>query len=588
MLKRLIFHVLAFLLAWFGALSIAHADDDFLEPDVAFKFSARMADAKTAEISYDIADGYYMYRERFHFRAEGAQLGEPQLPPSETKFDETFQENVEIYHHRVTIRIPVEAKAPFTLISTGQGCAEKGLCYAPMESSARLDPAGVGMSSAPASMPSAGSSPTASKPAVGILGRLQTILSSGSLLAIVPAFVVAGLLLSFTPCVLPLVPIVSFIIVGEGSRATRPRAFALTAAYSLGFAAVYTALGVAAGLLGEGLSANLQAPWILCLFAVVGVIMSLAMFDVIHIQLPTGFQSRLVAWSERQSKGKFAGVSMMGAVSALVVGPCVAPPLIFILAFISQTRDVTIGGSALFSMAMGMCIPLFLVALSAGSLLPRAGAWMESVKRFFGVLMLGLALWMVSPLLSSAWQMAGWAALGLGYGGYLLLRKNAAIVAKLIGLVFFSLGLLQGIGAVSGARDALSPLSGLHGSETTHAEFRRIKSVDELDAVLAATGGKPALLDFYADWCISCKEMERFTFSDSRVQQRFANMLLLQIDVTDNTGDDKAMLKRFKLFGPPGIIFFDRGGKEIEGKRVVGYQDAKTFLESLAAAGIGG
>jgi thiol:disulfide interchange protein DsbD len=286
--------------------------------------------------------------------------------------------------------------------------------------------------------------------------------------------------------------------------------------------------------------------------------------------------------SEKQAGGKLAGVFVMGAISALIVGPCVAAPLAGALVYISQTRDVVIGGSALFAMAVGMSVPLLLVGLSAGSLLPRAGLWMETVKRFFGVLILAVALWMISPIIPAWSQMLGWAVLGIGYGAYLLWGQNRGWLFKAAGLFFAVFGLVQLVGLATGGRDALAPLSHLTRSGVKKTEFVRVKSVAELDATLLKAGGKAVMLDFYADWCVSCKEMEKLTFSDPRIQAQFANMLLLQADVTANNADDKALLKRFKLFGPPGIIFFDRQGLEIQGGRVIGYQDAKKFLQSLA------
>ena len=577
--------------------SPAHAAEDYLAPDVAFKFSARMADEKTVEVTYRIAEGYYMYRERFAFKADGANLGQPEIPPGKIKFDETFQKEVETYRKSITIRLPVEAAGSFTLTATSQGCADAGLCYSPMDSQATLSPKGGGLLAAitaartePAAMTTPGGSDVAPSPVTGApsnnaqdfdMGRIEASLQSGKLLAIVPLFMLLGLGLSFTPCVLPMVPILSFIIVGEGAQARRSRSFTLSVVYALGMALVYTALGVAAGLIGEGLSASLQKPWVLALFAAFMVILSLSMFGMYQLQVPASIQTKLAKFSKQQSGGKLVGVFAMGAISALIVGPCVAAPLAGALVYISQTRDVMVGGSALFAMAVGMSVPLLLVGLSAGALLPRAGAWMEGVKRFFGVLMLGLALWIASPLLPPAMQMVAWAALGIGYGAYLLFSKPGAWIFRALGLVFAALGLLQLVGVATGGRDALEPLAHLTRNHSGEVEFIRVKSTDELDAVLAQSKGKTVMLDFYADWCVSCKEMEKFTFSDPRVQAMFADMVLLQADVTANSADDKALLKRFKLFGPPGIIFFDKEGKEIQGGRVIGYQNADKFNQSL-------
>jgi len=614
---------------------------DFLDPAVAFKFSARMEGERTAVVTYDIAPGYYMYRERFKFTATGATLGEPQIPPGKVKFDQTFEKDVETYHGAVTIRIPVESGSAFTLNATSQGCADAGLCYPPQEHSARLTAAGGGAAqasipfgagveqsssialsstpvsegpagppaspapaaaasaaapaapAAPSATPQAAASESAATPvtasaAPSDMASIGAVLQGGRLLAIVPAFALLGLGLAFTPCVLPMVPILSSIIVGDsgkkgGGKPGRARGLLLSVTYSLGMAIVYTALGVAAGLIGEGLAAALQNPLVLGAFALLIVAMALSMFGFYELQVPAALQSRLAGASNRQASGKLAGVFAMGAISALIVGPCVAAPLAGALVYISQTRDVLVGGAALFSMAVGMSIPLLLVGVSAGSLLPRAGAWMEGVKRFFGVLMLGMALWLVAPVLPPLVQMVLWAALLLGYGAWLLTRKGHW-ARYACGAAFAILGGMQLVGLASGGRDPLAPLAHLTGNAQHGLTFKRVKTVAELDAALAelaTSGGKTAMLDFYADWCVSCKEMEKFTFVDPAVQAKLANTVLLQVDVTANDADDKAMLKRFGLFGPPGIIFFDRTGREIADSRVIGYQNAGKFLNSL-------
>ncbi|QGZ40832.1 thiol:disulfide interchange protein DsbD [Pseudoduganella flava] len=585
-LPRLFAAIAAFLFL----LSPVRADEEFLDPQVAFQFSARVVDGKTIEATWKIAEGYYMYRERFAFRAAGAQLGAPQIPPGKVKFDETFNKEVETYRHSVTIRIPVEAAAAFTLTATGQGCSDKGLCYSPQDATARLSP--TGGSGAPFSLPAmsrAGDAqvdlppdvPAAAAAPQSEMGRIEGALHDGRLAVIVPLFVLLGLGLAFTPCVLPMVPILSSIIAGEGDKATRARGFALSLSYSLGMALVYTALGVAAGLAGRGLAAELQNPWVLGTFGVLMVLLALSMFGVYELQVPAVLQTRLAAASGRQSGGKLAGVFAMGAISALIVGPCVAAPLAGALVYISQTRNVVVGGSALFSMAVGMSLPLILVGVSAGALLPRAGAWMDGVKRFFGVLMIAMAWWLVSPVLPPVVQMAGWTLLGIAYGIYLL-RTYKGWIAQTVAVLFIAFGIIQMIGVATGARDPLAPLAHLRGGVEKGLEFKRIRNIAELDNVLGNTGGKTVMLDFYADWCVSCKEMEKLTFTDKNVQQRLANTILIQADVTANNTDDKALLQRFKLFGPPGIIFFDAQGNEIADSRVIGFQDSGKFLQSLS------
>jgi thiol:disulfide interchange protein DsbD len=580
-------------LLWLACSPFARADEEFLDPEVAFKFSARLQDSRTVAVTWQIADGYYMYRERFRFTAVGATLGEPKFPAGKIKYDDTFLKEVETYRHRVTILIPVQSSGRFTLKAQSQGCADKGLCYAPQEATATLGGAlllggGGAGSMADAGAGGAGNAGTGSGAAGGAvsggseLSGIAAVLGDGRLLVIVPAFVLLGLGLAFTPCVLPMVPILSSIIVGEGARAGRARGFVLSATYAIGMAIVYTLLGIAAGLIGEGLAAALQNPWVLGGFALLMVGMALSMFGVYTLQMPAALQSRLADASGRQRSGKLAGVFAMGALSALIVGPCVAAPLAGALVYISQTRDVLLGGAALFSMAMGMSIPLLLVGVSAGTLLPRAGPWMETVKRFFDVLMLAMALWLVSPVLPPAVQMGGWAALLLGYGAWLL-RGRTGPLALAAGLAFAVLGSVQLAGLASGGRDPLAPLAHLGGQGQAHGlSFQRIKTVAELEAVLAAHPGRTAMLDFYADWCVSCKEMEKLTFVDARVRTRLDGTLLLQADVTANDAHDKALLKRFGLFGPPAIILFGNDGRELPDSRVIGFQPAERFLGSLA------
>ena len=615
---------LAACLTLFAALTLlvagpSRAAEEFLDPAVAFKFEARMLDPQTAEVTYTIAPAYYMYRERFAFKSSNpaVKLGAPAIPPGTVKYDQTFEKDVETYKGLLTIRIPVEGDGAFTLTATSQGCADAGLCYPPQDHTASLSageggaappalPIGAvapqgGMSTplsstpladtaqaapaAPAAASPAAPSAPPSPPAQSDLTNIAGILGGGSLLAIVPAFILLGLGLAFTPCVLPMVPILSSIIVGEGKNVSRARGLLLSVTYSLGMAIVYTLLGVAAGLAGEGLAAALQNPWVLGTFALLIVAMSLSMFGFYQLQLPTALQTSLSNASNRQQSGKLAGVFAMGAISALIVGPCVAAPLAGALVYISQTRDVFLGGAALFSMAVGMSIPLLLVGVSAGSLLPRVGAWMESVKRLFGVLMLAMAIWLVTPVIPAVAQMLLWAALLLGYGFYLL-RHTRHWAAMAFGAAFALMGGMQLVGVASGGRDAFAPLAHLSGVQGSHGlQFTRIKTVDQLDAALVANAGKTVMLDFYADWCVSCKEMEKFTFVDPAVQARLADTVLLQVDVTANDAADKAMLKRFGLFGPPGIILFDGQGKEIADSRVIGYQNAEKFKTSLERLG---
>jgi thiol:disulfide interchange protein DsbD len=594
----------------FAGLRLAHAEEDFLDPEVAFKLAARAVDERTVEVSYTVAPGYYLYREQFKFAANGATLGEVVLPVGKTKFDETFQKNVETYRDVVRIAISVtQAGAKFQLLATNQGCADKGLCYPPQQRAIEVRLAGFGgdgsarvmtanetlaaVSGGALNVPAGASAPPTTYAAddAGIDGALR----SGKLWTVVGVFLVAGLLLSLTPCVLPMLPILSSIIVGQGAPVSRGRGFALALSYSLGMALVYTALGVAAGLAGEGLAAALQKPWVLALFAAGLVALSLSMFGVYELQLPSIFTSRLSSASQRLPGGRFAGVFAMGGVSALIVSPCIAAPLAGALVYISQTRDVVLGGTALFALAVGMSVPLLLMGASAGALLPRAGGWMDEVKRFFGVLLLGVALWTVQSVLPASLALALWGALAIGaavmFGSSQHGQRTGwtmSIWRRVVATVLAVCGLMQLVGAASGGTNPLQPLAHLRGgaSAATHGPvFTTVRSVAELDRALR-TAGRPVMLDFYADWCVSCKEMERFTFVDPLVQKKMAGALLLKADVTANNDDDRALLKRFNLFGPPGTIFFDASGREIPAARIAGFQDSARFLQTLATAGL--
>ncbi|HET7133674.1 MAG TPA: protein-disulfide reductase DsbD, partial [Gammaproteobacteria bacterium] len=400
-------------------------------------------------------------------------------------------------------------------------------------------------------------------------------------------------LLAFTPCVLPMIPILSSIIAGEGRALNKVHALTLSGAYVLGMALAYAVAGVAAGFSGSLLAAALQNAWVLGAFALVFVALAFSMFGFYDLQLPGFIHHRLHGTHASLKGGRVASVAAMGVLSAVIVSPCVAAPLAGALLYISQTRDVLLGGSALFVMALGMGIPLMVVGVSEGALLPKAGAWMEGVRRFFGVLLLAVALYIASPILPVGVQMFAWAALFVGSGVFLHALDPLPAGAsgwrrlwKAAGFVSLVIGAAMLVGALAGSRDPLRPLAGVLGGAAVDlpaTPFTRIASLTDLDEKLKSAG-KPAMLDFYADWCVSCKEMERFTFSDARVRREMEGMLLLQADVTQNTAEHKALLKRFALFGPPGIIFFDAQGREIPGLRVIGYQGPDRFLKTLGTA----
>jgi thiol:disulfide interchange protein DsbD len=605
--------ILVAALAWLALLAAApvRAEPELLPLEQAFRLSAQVVDRNTVEVRFDIADGYYLYRDKLGFAAEQAALGTPDIPPGKMKKDEIFGD-VEVHRGQLSIRLPLSASGEtVTLKVASQGCADAGVCYPPSEQTVLLDPAQPGVRVWPVgldgdnaggglldrlrgrAMSSEASAPVeapvASAPPADDGSLAAGLLRGGNLWLVAVAFFGFGLALSFTPCVLPMVPILSGIIVGHGAHISRGRALALSLAYVLGMAVTYAIAGVAAGLSGTLLSAALQNAWVLGGFALLFVVLALSMFGFYELQLPTALQSRLSDTANHR-RGSYGGIVAMGALSALIVGPCVAAPLAGALLYIAQTGDASLGGLALFALALGMGAPLIAVGVASRSLLPHTGPWMEGVKRFFGVLLLATAIWIAQPVLPALLVMLAWAALLIASSIYLhaldplpahakgwhKLWKGVGVIALLAGASIL-------IGAAAGSRDPLQPLSVLRGGAAAAEAkpvFEPVRSVAELEARLSAAT-RPVMLDFYADWCVSCKEMERFTFADPQVTARLAGFTLLKADVTANDAEHQALLKRFGLFGPPGILFFGPGGREIDSARTVGFVPAESFAASL-------
>ncbi|RKP45698.1 protein-disulfide reductase DsbD [Pararobbsia silviterrae] len=680
MFKQILSRVVAVLIlgagiAWFGWAGAAHADD-FLDPDVAFKFkSAEQQGA--VEVHFAIAKGYYLYLERFAFDPHGTdvKLGPPAFPPAKTHFDPTLEKNVDTYRDEVTIDVPVaHAGAPFDLDVTYQGCADQGICYPPMHRTIHVSgdalkavstaqaastlaggtgapplnspavqsglPGGHPVDSTDAAQHSSSSASTADShgaatsdsstetspagahitpssqtPEASDASRWQDVLQtqepaerlltgrSGPLA--LGAFFLIGIGLSLLPCTWPMVPILASIVVGQGAEVTRSRGLLLSLIYVIGSACVYAILGVIAGLAGASLTVWLQNPWVLGAFGLLLVAFALSMFGLYELQMPAAWQSRVDGAARRASGGQIAGVFAMGALSALVVGACMTAPLFAVLAYIAQTGNAAFGGAALFAMALGIGAPLLVVGAGAGALLPRAGGWMDSVKRGFGMLLLGVALYIVFPVLPTwltmiamaVWALIAAALLGTFEGAASGARPIATRVGKGIGVLLTVAAVIQLTGVAGGSRDPLAPLAVYTGAQgggragdgpsasatVSTLTFAPVASTGALDQAVG-TARRQSMLDFYADWCVSCREMEKFTFSDPRVHARLVQLQLLRADVTANNSDDQALLKRFALFGPPGIIFFDSEGREIKSLRVVGFQSPDVFLRSLDAA----
>lgn len=590
--------------SWLGGGS---SESELLPPDQAYQLSVRAKDADTLIATLSPAKDYYLYRDRIKFSIEGppgVAVESVSLPPGDLKEDPTFGKT-EVYRHAIDAMIHLSWTGAHAqsirLHASYQGCNEpRGVCYPPIEKTLTVALNGTGAASAqaPADAGAKDAGVVASPRAkvqddASETGRIRRMFSSGGLWALVAAFFGFGVLLAFTPCMLPMIPILSGIIVGQGEPTTKRHAVGLSAVYVLGMALTYTAAGVAAGLAGSLLSAVLQSPWVLGGFAAIFVLLALSMFGLYELQLPSSLQSALAGVSRRIPGGHATGVFLMGVLSAVIVGPCVAAPLAGALLYISQTRDAVLGGAVLFSMAIGMGVPLLVVGSTAGAFVRRAGPWTASVKRLFGIAMLAVAIYLVSPVTPLVVQELLWAALLIVSAmfvhaidplprdapGHRRFFKGIGVIGLLVGIALLA-------GALAGNPDLLQPLAGLRGSPAQGASviaFEPVKSVADLDARLRSARGRYVMLDFWAEWCVSCKEMDRFTFSDPRVQARLKDTLVLRADVTANNAEDRALLRRFSLFGPPGIVFFDPQGQELA-YRVIGFEPPEKFLASLDRA----
>ncbi len=555
------------------------SEEDFLPPDQAFRFTAEVVNPGWVEANWQIAEGYYLYRHSLGFEAlgEGQSVGDPVIPDGKRKQDEFFGE-VEVYYRELSVRIPVMARAGemLELEARYQGCAEDGICYPPMAQQVSL-----ALAAAPASAAAAGPGPVSEQ------DRLAVLIRDGSLPWVAAVFFGFGLLLAFTPCVLPMVPILSSIIVGQGPEIGVRRAFGLSLAFVLAMALTYTVAGVVVALLGQNLQAAFQHPLILIGFSAIFVALALAMFGVYEFQLPAALQTRLTAVSQKQASGTLAGAGVMGILSALIVGPCVAAPLAAALIVIGQSGDAFRGGAALFALSLGMGTPLLAFGASAGKLLPKAGPWMETVKKFFGLLLLGVAIWMIERIVPAGLSMALWGLLALGTGVLMGAFRSGrdgsrrALWSRVAGIAAIVYGAAILVGAATGATSPLRPLEEIGRSAESRAglDFQYIKTVDDLDRELSAASaeGRLVMLDFYADWCVDCKKMDRYTFTEPSVATALDSFLLLKADVTANDAQDQALLRRFGIFGPPTIAFFGPDGAESRAFRQVGFAPASEF-----------
>ena len=576
-----------------GLLGPSSNQDQFLPVDEAFVLTAVADGGERIALDWRVAPGYYLYRHRISAKTATPDfaLGEIEMPDGKKKTDEFFGD-VEVYYDGLAATVPVTRPADASVLEievSYQGCADAGLCYPPVTKTLTVD------------LPPPGTPPQSdTAPMVAEQDRLAAKIASGNLVVVIGIFFVLGLGLAFTPCVLPMIPILSSIIAGQGTAATPSRSFTLSVTYVLGMALTYTIAGAAFAAAGQQAQAFFQQPWIIISFAILFVILALAMFGLYELRIPAALANRLASVSGRQKSGTFFGTAIMGALSALVVTACVAPPLVATLAVIGQTGDVLRGALALFAMSIGMGAPLLLVGVAGGRFLPHAGPWMTLVKTLFGVMLLGVAVWMLERILPGPLSLALWALLvivgGYYFGGFGRPRTGTdawRLAARGAGLAAVVWGVIMLVGAAAGGHDPFQPLRGTSlpgfagGRPAQAAEslpFRMVSTVADLDRELAAAkdAGKPAMLDFYADWCVSCKEMEKYTFTVAGVQQDLANYVLLKADVTANNEAHQALLKRFGVYGPPTTAFFNGQGRECRAFRLVGFVEAADFRDHLA------
>lgn len=582
-----------------------------LPPEQAFRFSAIVASPNQLLLRWVMPKGYYLYRDKTALKlvdSHGISLGTPQWPTGVAHHDAYFGSAI-VYYDEVDVPLPIKRAADaadrLTLEASFQGCMDHGICYPLMTRKVSLPlsaDAADGASAATASPatstvtpPSQAADHTSAAPQSAVQKLAGSLGGNGRWLALL-GFFGAGLLLAFTPCVLPMIPILSGLIAGAGQQLSTARAFVLSLVYVLASSVVFVIAGVIAGLIGASVQAAFQSPWLLGTFALIFVLLALSMFGFYELRPPAALQRRITAASNQQKGGSLVGVAVMGVLSALIVGPCVAPPLAGAVLYIAQSHDPAFGALALFLLSLGMGVPLIIFGIATGRWLPHTGPWMKTVQAVFGVIFLALAIWMLSRFLDPVWIMLMSGALLVGSAIYMgafdrMMPEMSGWrrLWKALGLVLLVFGVAELVGVAAGSRNLLAPLSGLRGGASVATQapsFRRVKTVADLQQAVAAASaaGKPVMLDFYADWCVSCKEMEHFTYSQPEVQAAMSRFVLLKADVTANDDDDRALLKHFDLFGPPATIFYNTDGKELTGLRLIGFEKADAFLARLDKA----
>ena len=569
-------------------------EPSFLPVEEAFVFDFSQKDSLV--IRFDIADGYYLYKKQFKVSTKNATLGEPVFPPAEQIEDEFFGIS-DVFYNTVSFSYPITETVQDGVVKLRyQGCASAGLCYPPTTKVIYLNEiqgANVtGELSGGETQASQASDQTVSEQ-YDLANLLQ---SDENLPLTLLLFFALGIGLAFTPCVFPMYPIVSGIVIGQGKDIKMSRAFTLAFVYVQGMAIMYSLLGLVVASAGVQFQASLQSPYILGTFIVVFVALAAAMFGAYEIQLPSKWQEKVSGMSNAQQRGSLVGVFVMGILSGLIASPCTTAPLTGVLIFIAQSGDMTLGFLALYALSLGMGIPLIIFAMTGGKLLPKAGNWMNIIKTTFGFMLLAVAIVFVERLWNSDYSMLLWSALGLGAFSYyqVVNQPSAATFAKGVRTLVIFLGLFVSamlgynalFGQSSGHYEATGTSAGVTSQTTSHPTFMVVKNLEDFEQKLAAANaeGKSVMVDLYADWCVACKEFEKYTFVDPAVIDALSNTVWMQIDLTDNTPTNLAFQDAFDVLGLPTILLFDEAGNELTKARVTGFMKAEPFAQHVTKA----